>query len=163
MERDAEKQFNYKVYKIQWRHPQMPLLRSNNKHFQFILLNISVAQSSSQFSILIAWTLIQINCDFVTCVYLSEATSPPRFSFGVVYQFCRFWIWSDINGLQQYSTPLPPPIHTLCVQYIQYCTLTQGRGERESWTREKVRWATVYKAWSKIPTWLTVSLVHQLW
>ncbi len=37
---------------------------------------------------------------------------------------------------------------------------TQGRGEAESWTKEKVRGTTVHKAGSKISTWLTVSPVY---
>ncbi len=79
---------------------------------------------------------------------------------------CRLWIWWDKecltpaeNDLQHDSTPpTPSQPHTVCI----YCTLTQGGG-RESWTREKVRGATVHNAGSKIPTWLTVSLVYKPW
>ncbi len=64
---------------------------------------------------------------------------------------CRIWSPTGLN------TPTPSQPHNVC-------TLTLGR-ERggESWTREKVRGATVPKAGSKIPKWLTVSLVYQLW
>jgi hypothetical protein len=55
--------------------------------------------------------------DLVEGVYLSEAPSPPRFLFGVVKQFCRFGIWSNI----QCKTPVycmlsiqpDPPLYTL--------------------------------------------------
>ncbi len=55
--------------------------------------------------------------------------------FGVVKQFCRFWVWSETecktpaeDGLQYNSiTPNPPPpppqTHTVCI----YCTLHSGR------------------------------------
>ncbi len=94
---------------------------------------------------------------FAPGVYLSEAPSPTRFLFGVLRQFCRFWIWSD---LQHNSTtpPPPPPNHTVCL----YSTLILGRGGGR-WTREKVRGAIVHKAGSKIPTWLTVSPVYKLY
>ncbi len=54
-------------------------------------------------------------------------------------------IWSP-TGLNT-PPPLIPATH---------CTLTQGRGEGESWTREKVRGAIVHRAGSEIPTWLTL-------
>ncbi len=50
------------------------------------------------------------------------------------------------------------PLHTVFVYTV--CLFTQGRGiGGESWAREKVREATVHKAGSKIPTWLTESPV----
>jgi len=33
--------------------------------------------------------------DIAVGVYLSEASSHPRFLFGVVKQFCRYGIWSN--------------------------------------------------------------------
>ncbi len=57
----------------------------------------------------------------------------------------------------------PPPTHCLCLyKNIQY-TYSNREGGGESWTREKGSGATVYKARSKIPTWLTVSPVYKLW
>ncbi len=53
-----------------------------------------------------------------------------------------------------------PEPHTPPIQYT-YSHRKGGRGK--SWTREKVREATVHKAGSKIPTWLTVSSVYKLW
>ncbi len=45
-----------------------------------------------------------------------RAPSPPRFMFGAVLQFCRFWMWSDTEctipveyGIQQNPIPPPPP------------------------------------------------------
>ncbi len=71
-------------------------------------------------------------------VYPSEAPSPTRFLFGMVYQFCRFWIWVDTEcttlaeyGLQQNPKP-PLPFHTV---YL----FTQGRGGGELNKREGER------------------------
>ncbi len=72
-------------------------------------------------------------------VYLSEAPSLPRFLFGVVKQFCRFWIWSEnrvLNscriwfGIQHSATPPTPspPSHTLCVRYLLYFDSGKGGG-----------------------------------
>ncbi len=94
------------------------------------------------------------------------------FLFGVVKQFCRFWIWSVTEckilaeyGLQHnstLSTPPPPQPQFVCI----YCTFNLGRGGSN-----KGRGATVHKyssfvqggnssqAGSKIPTmneWCTV-------
>jgi hypothetical protein len=52
--------------------------------------------------------------------------------------------------------PCTPLTHCSRVYSIQYL-FTHGRGEGwEIWSREKVTGATVHKAGSKIPTWLTV-------
>ncbi len=61
-------------------------------------------------------------------------------------------------------TPYPPPPHTHCMRiYGTVYLFTQERGEGgESWTREKIRGATVHRARSKIPTWPTVSPVYFL-
>jgi hypothetical protein len=62
--------------------------------------------------------------------------------FGVVKQFCRFWIWSETEcktlaeyGLQHNSTPPhhPPQPHTVCI-YTVHLVWEGGRGE----VREKV-------------------------
>ncbi len=53
----------------------------------------------------------------------------------------------------------PPPIHTVSVHTVYL--FTQGRGGEL--TRDKIRGATVHKAGSNIPTWLTVSPVYKLW
>ncbi len=55
----------------------------------------------------------------------------------------------------------PPPPLTHCSVYVYAVYLfTQGKGGGVGrWTREKVRGKTDHKAGSKIPTWLTVSLV----
>ncbi len=45
-----------------------------------------------------------------------------------------------------------------CILYVY----SHREGGGESWTREKVRGATVHKAGSKIPIWLTVSPVYKL-
>ncbi len=45
----------------------------------------------------------------------------------------------------------PPPPHTHTVYLYTVYLFTQRKGEGESWTREKVRVATVLKAGSKIP------------
>jgi hypothetical protein len=56
--------------------------------------------------------------------------------------------------------PIPFQIHTACI----HSTLTWERGEGlGKWTREKVRGTIVHKAGSKIPTWLTVSPVYNLY
>ncbi len=72
-------------------------------------------------------------------VYLSEAPSPPRFLFRVVYQFCRLWILSGTEcktpaeyGLQQNSIPPPP--------FTQYTySHREGGGGRELNKREGER------------------------
>ncbi len=53
-------------------------------------------------------------------------------------------------------------IHTLThfIRGVQYI-YSHGEGG-ESWTSEKARGSTVHKAGSKIPTWLTVSSVNEL-
>ncbi len=68
------------------------------------------------------------------------------FLFGVIKQFCRFWIQSEKEcythaeyGLQHNSTPTapsppPPQLHTVCI----YCTFTFGKGEWVGEVREKV-------------------------
>ncbi len=71
------------------------------------------------------------------------------FLFGVMKQFCRFWIWSETECKTaeygpQYISPPPPPqkSHTVCI----YCTLGRGGGgggRREE--RRYSRGATVHK------------------
>ncbi len=63
---------------------------------------------------------------------------------------------NTVSNRAQHPPPLPS--YTLSV----YTVLWQREGGR-SWTREKVRGATVHKAGSKIPTWLTVSPVYKIW
>ncbi len=54
-------------------------------------------------------------------------------------------------------TPLLTNCICTCIQY----TYSHRKGERgKSWTREKVRRATVHKAGSKLPTWLNESPVY---
>ncbi len=56
------------------------------------------------------------------------------------------------------QNPVPPPPLTHCIRMYGYApytySLREGGGRGESWTREKVRGATVHKAGSKIPTWI---------
>ncbi len=72
--------------------------------------------------------------------------------FGVMKQFCRFWIWPETEcktsaeyawSTIQIDTPHPPQPHTVCV----YCTFSLGRegGQREG------RGATVlkYRPWEQ--------------
>jgi hypothetical protein len=67
-------------------------------------------------------------------VYLSKATSPPKFLFGVVKQFCSFGIWSKVHSvglLYMLSTqpdPLPFPI-TNCINTYP-CTYSHREGGR---------------------------------
>ncbi len=43
-------------------------------------------------------------------------------------------------------TPYPPPLHIVCMYTVNLFTQGRGRGGgKESWTREKVRGATVHK------------------
>ncbi len=56
-----------------------------------------------------------------------------------------------------------PTLHTVYVYTVYVLIHTGDGGGGESWIRERVRGATVHKAWSKIPTWLTVSPVYKLW
>ncbi len=65
------------------------------------------------------------------CLYWS-------FLFGVVMQFCRFWIWSEREcktpaeyGLQHNATTTPPPTATHCL-YILYICLGRGGEVREN-------------------------------
>ncbi len=93
--------------------------------------------------------------------------------FGVVKQFCRFWIWSDTDcktsaeyGPQYISTPPQP--HT-----VIYCTLGRGEGgggQREG--REEGQQytsivpspmgATFHKLGRKYKPWLNVSPFHKI-
>ncbi len=54
-----------------------------------------------------------------------------------------------------------PPLHTVYVSCIQYTHSHTEEGEGGELTREKVKGATVHKAGSKIPTWLTVSPIYK--
>jgi hypothetical protein len=83
---------------------------------------------------------------------------------------CRHLINLHIKGLCGRCLPawgpephIPPPHFTLytCILYAVNL-FTQGRWEEGEWTREKGRGATVHKARSKIPTWLTVSPAYKL-
>jgi hypothetical protein len=66
-----------------------------------------------------------------------------------------FSVWGSLPS----SDPIPPPLTLyMCILY----TYSHRKGGREL-TREKVRGATVYKAGSKILTWVTVSPVFKLW
>ncbi len=58
-----------------------------------------------------------------------------------------------------------PPFHTVCIRVysIHIHTGKGGGGGRESSTRKKVRGATVHKAGSKMPIWLTLSPLYKLW
>jgi hypothetical protein len=71
-----------------------------------------------------------------------------------------FSVWFPWGLNTPQSPPPPPQPHTVCILYFD--TGKDGKGG-ESWTREKVRGATVHKAGSKIRTWLTVSSVYKLW
>jgi hypothetical protein len=93
--------------------------------------------------------------------------------FGVVKQFCRFWIWSETEcktpaeyGPQYISTP-PLPTVTHCL-YTIYCTLGRGGGGRRS-ARRYSRVATVHKYSSflhklgrKYKPWVNVSPVCKI-
>ncbi len=52
------------------------------------------------------------------------------------------------------------PLSATHCLYILYFDKGRGGG---GWTREKIRWGSVYKTGSIIPTWLTVSQVYTLW
>ncbi len=51
----------------------------------------------------------------------------------------------------------------LSISYTVLHGKIKGRGGGESWNREKVRGATVHRAGSKVPTWLTASPFYKLW
>ncbi len=64
-------------------------------------------------------------------------------------------------GVNLSDTPSStPPLYTL-YSYMYFFTQEGGMGGMER-KREKVRVATVHKAGSKIPTWMTVSPVYKL-
>jgi hypothetical protein len=65
----------------------------------------------------------------------------------------------SVRGPLPSSDPIHPPPPTHCIRVHCIITHTGKRGGGEL-TREKVRGATVHKAGSKIPTWLTVSPVY---
>ncbi len=64
----------------------------------------------------------------------------------------------SVWGLSPHMTPYPtpPPLRIVHVYIVYLFT----RGEGGELTREKIRGATVHKAGSKVPTWLTVSPVY---
>jgi hypothetical protein len=70
-------------------------------------------------------------------VYLSEASSPPRFLFGVVKQFCMFRIWPNtqcITPLYAFHTtrsPPPPVTHCMNTYPCTYSHRERGRGVGE--------------------------------
>ncbi len=65
--------------------------------------------------------------------------------------------------LSEVQNPIPFSTYTLytCIQYT-YSHREKGWGG-EGWTREMVRWATVHKAGSKMPTLLTVPPLYKPW
>jgi hypothetical protein len=105
--------------------------------------------------------------------------------FGMVKQFCRFWIWSETEcetsaeyGLQHNSTP-PTPTATHCLyiperQYILYTVFSLGRGEGGKEVRENVEGqqytsivpssmkAPVHKLGRKYQLWVNVSPVYKI-
>ncbi len=83
----------------------------------------------------------------------------------VIYKI--YLLRDSAAGVYLFEAPsllLPPPPYTLFILYVYTLYLfTQGRGGGVvELTREKVRGATVHKAPSKTPTWLTVSSVNFL-
>jgi hypothetical protein len=84
--------------------------------------------------------------------------------------FCLGWssnfVCSQSGQIQSVTilqNPVPSPLHTAYVYTVHGILIHTRKGGGGSWTREKVRGATVHKAGSKIPTWLTVSPVYKLW
>ncbi len=82
------------------------------------------------------------------------------FMFGVVKQFCRFWIWSETEcktpaeyGLQHNSTHPPPHSNTLSVYTVHL--VWEGGGE----VREKVEG----QQYTRIVPSSTGATVHKLW
>ncbi len=69
-------------------------------------------------------------------------------------------VWGLLPLLWPHTTTTTP--YTMYTYVYSEYLFTQGRGGRR-WTSEKVKGATVHKAGSKIPTWLTVSPVYKLW
>ncbi len=70
------------------------------------------------------------------------------FLFGVVKQFCRFWIWSEKNSCKiwstiQFNTPPPHPSHTTVWIYYTFSFRRGGGGRRSE--RRYCRGATVHK------------------
>ncbi len=61
-----------------------------------------------------------------------------------------------------YSSSLTHCLH-LCTVYSTYINLHREGGRGDSWTRVKIREATIHKAELKIPTRLTVSPGYKLW
>ncbi len=118
-----------------------------------------------------------IHASPATALQVDNWTSQPRLQCLSVWGpppllgFCLGWssnfVGSESGQIQsvklltRLNTPQPlPATHGL---YMLYFDTGKGKGGGESWTREKVRGATVHKAGSKIPTWLTVSSVYKLW
>ncbi len=86
---------------------------------------------------------------FLTRFIIYKIASPPLTKWPVKTTLRDWCLYSSFgHGIRVYSTV-----------YL----FTQGRGGGESWTRETVSGATVQKAGSTIPTWLTVSPVYKLW
>ncbi len=70
-------------------------------------------------------------------------------------------VWGSLPSFD--AIPYTPP-YTLYTYIRVYCIPTYSHRERGGGgklTREKVRGATIHKAGSKIPTWLTVSPVYK--
>ncbi len=93
--------------------------------------------------------------------------------FGVVYQFCRFWIWSATFAeiCPQYNStppPHPPQQLTVCI----YCTFSLGKGGGQREGREATvhkyssfvqsMGATVHKLGQKYQPWVNVSPVYKI-
>jgi hypothetical protein len=77
---------------------------------------------------------------------------------------CKGTLWQVFYPSEAPSPPMTPyfpPLHTVYVYTVYLFTRGRGEGGGEL-TREKVRGAIVYKAGSKIPTWLTVFPVYKL-
>jgi hypothetical protein len=138
----------------QWEDPTPHPVRQGQPPFQHIshgLINYldTISKMSSSKKLTCKWTLRQM---FI-CL-----RPPPLLGFCL--EWSSNFVGSESGQTQSVkllhnmvsnrthhpTTPSQP--HTVCI----YCTSTQGRGGGESWTRERVRGATVHKAGSKIPT-----------
>jgi hypothetical protein len=98
------------------------------------------------------------------------------FLFGVVKQFCRFWIWSETEcktpaeyGLHYNATPPPPhPSHKLSVYAVHFLWEGgEGRGCQREGTVEGLQYinifpSSVHKLDRKYQPWVNVSPFYKI-
>ncbi len=143
-------------YSIFYRGKQNLVLSSCSKNKEEFVIPPSACHSIPSFQ------YISGNCEHNYFFLVVRSNRKWRVKSGKLTKIFLRVCWDLPAGayLSEAQNPIPQP----CILYtcIQYTYSHREGGWGWSWTREKVRGATVHKAGSKI-TCLTVSLIYKLW